>query len=258
MPDIETLPAPTEAAPTPESTPTPSPETTQAAAPFDPANLPPELQGTYKSMQDDFAKREADYQSKLAQASQANDPDYIAWKAGYVKPAASAPAAEKAPLDEYSDEQLAAIGISRQQAMFLDQLAEKRARAIAEPQVNQLRGEQTRMTRTMEISEVGKAYPDFWELDKRGLIEPVMAKYKNISAYDAYRLAKYDDLRKEAVDKAHNIVAGKRAASVERPGVPSASVKGPIKVKNRQEAAMVALDYQERGLQIPEIEVVKA
>lgn len=242
----ETVPAAPEsaAAATPSAPETAAPQTPPV---FDPSTLPPELQ-----------RKLSDYDA-LSQRAQSYDqlvrhPEFQKWYAGQTGQKPASPTA-KSPLESYSDEQLASLGISRPQAEFIDKLAEERAKMFAEPRINEAKQEVAVMRRASEIESFAKEHSDFWELDKQNLIEPVLNKYPSISIQDAYILAKAPFLQQEAVNKAHGIVEKKKAASVERPGVSPSASAGKVKVKDRVEAMEIAMRYAREGKEAPDFEI---
>ena len=107
-----------------------------------------------------------------------------------------------------------------------------------------------------KVESFAREHPDFWDLDKKGLVEPLIEKYPGMDLEDIYKLAKFPFVEDEAVRKAHNIVQDKKVAVTEKPGqvMPGSS---KIKVKSRQEAMALAWDFAEKGQTIPEFDYSK-
>lgn len=268
--EVPAEPVDTQAAPPPDTSPTSAaPSSTEAQAPqadtnFDPSILPPELRSRYEAT---LAAKEKEYASKYADYDQAKQsaqqlqaltqhPAFRQWYAEQQNPQPK-PQQEKAPEPELSPEKYAEL-LSDPKAFqsYINQAVEQRAQQLVMPEVQKTRDQVQLMDKRQEIERFAAQHPDFWELDKQGKLEPVLRRYGNLSIEDAYKLARYDSLKKEAINEAHGVVSQKRQASVERPGVASSrSSSGPVKAKNRQEAGDIVADYLRRGIEPPDIEI---
>ena len=265
--EVPAEPVDTQAAPPPDTSPQAAVPETQAAPAdtnFDPSILPPELRSRYEAT---LAAREKEISSKYAGYDEAmtakqqltaltQHPAFRQWYAEQQNPQPKAQE-KAAPEPELSPEKHVEI-ISDPKAMqsYINDLVERRANQLVMPEVQKTREQVQLMDKRQEIERFASAHPDFWDLDKQGKLEPVLRKYNSISIEDAYKLAKFDTLKKEAISEAHGIVSQKKQASVERPGVSSSrSSSGPIKAKNRQELGEIVADYHRRGLEAPDIEI---
>ena len=252
-------------APAPEATPEAgAPETPPAAGSaaagreFNPESLPSEIK-TYVQRQkeeaaDEAAKKYADYDRHAAAAREwegvRNDPRFQKWSESLRQP-------EPPKAFEITDDQFAAALTDKAQ---FTKLVQEAAKALLEQTVGpQLEGFKQRNDFNEKVTELQQTvarFPDFKDLDKRGLIEPIIRKYPGMTFEDAYKMAKYATIDEEADRRARGIVGAKKAAIVERPGTPAAG-RGPIlKAKNREEAMNLVAEAIRAGRPIPEFDEI--
>ena len=252
--------APIEAAPVesaPETTPA-APAGAPASRAFDPEALPAEIKG-YVSKQREAAAAEAatkyaDYERHRTAAQEwegvRNDPRFQAWAESLRKP-------EAPKAFEITDEEFAAAFADKNQ---LGALIQKAAKDLIEktvgPQLESTKQRQEFNDKVNELQKTVTKFPDFKDLDKRGLIEPLIRKYPGLTFEDAYKIAKHETINEEADRRARGIVAAKKAAIVERPGVPNAGKGALVKAKNREEAMNMVMEAQRAGRPIPEFEEI--
>lgn len=136
----------------------------------------------------------------------------------------------------------------------INQLIEKKAAEMLTPALSKQQQDIEVMKRTRDIETTASRHDDFWKLDEKGLIEQQIRKYPNISAEDAYWLAKRGMVESEAIQKAHQTIDKKRNLVVEKPGVNVGSSK-VVKVKNRSELLEKAYEYAKKGEDVPEFEI---
>ncbi len=225
--------------------------------PFDPNALPPEHKSIWDRAEKTATEKYKDFDAFKTRASALDtlvkDPGFVEWYQNRGKSkAAPAPAKE----EELSAEQFAAISSDpkalnlylnqRLEKMFNDQIAPKIAEQAQTVDV---------LKRQSEIEIFAVQKKDFWDLDAKGLIEPIIKKYPKLGLDEVYKLAKYDTLQEEATKKAHGIVDKKKAASTEKPGVSSASTGQRVKVKNRQEAMEIAMKNARDGRPAPDFDI---
>ena len=229
---------------TPAQTPAPA-----APTPFDPNTLAPEAKTYFEKQYEGhgkFKEMAQEYERLLRST------EFQQFYQGLRQPAQPA----QAPKFELSDEQfVGALGNKEQFLALVNHLAEKVAAEKLGPQLQQTRQEMELSKRTVEIERTIKEHPDFMELDKRGLIEPILRKYQNISFEDAYWLAKRNVFNEEVDKKARGIVAEKKGASVERPGNPPGGRSQRVHAKTRLEAMEIAAAAHREGREIPDIEI---
>ena len=264
-----TEPVPEVAPATPEAAApdTAAPETTGAgAAPtpggreFNPEALPAEIK-TYVQRQKEAAATEAaakyaDYERHRAAAQEwegvRNDPRFQKWAEGLRQPAPAKPF-------EVSDEAFSAI-LSGDKGKFQEAVMQAAQHLLKEqvaPQLESVKQHNEFQAKVGELQQTVAKFPDFKDLDKRGLIEPIIRKYPALSFEDAYWLAKKDTLNEEADRRARGIIDGKKKATVERPGVPPAAAKGAkVSAKNREEAMNMVAEAIRAGRPVPEFEEI--
>lgn len=172
----------------------------------------------------------------------AKDPKFLDWyQNSYKQP--QQPEQFQSP--EVSDEEFYAATTSREAMQQL--LTKQISSAISyltenniKPQIQEIKQQFEQREQSFKLKEVEqeiqdfasttdeageKMYPDFWELDEKGLIEPQLAVLAHVPENVlpareklklAYQLAKYPQMGKQAVAKAHDIVSAKKKAVGER------------------------------------------
>jgi hypothetical protein len=252
--------APIEAAPAEGAPETPAapPAGSPAARAFDPEALPAEIKG-YVTKQREAAAAEAatkyaDYERRVAEAKEwegvRNDPRFQKWAESLRTP-------EPPKAFEITDDQFAAALSDKGQFAKLVQDA---AKALMEqtvgPQLESVKQHNEFQSKVTELQQTVAKFPDFKELDKRGLIEPIIRKYPGMTFEDAYKLAKHETINEEADRRARGIVAAKKAAIVERPGIVNAGKGAPVKAKNREEAMNMVAEAIRAGRPVPEFDEI--
>lgn len=221
---------------------------------FDPKTIPAEIRQYFEKDNAEREKKYADYDSKSQAASEwesvRNDPRFNAWVKTLNQPVAPKPF-------EITDDQY--TGALTNKDNFV-RLIQDTARQLLETQVGpQLQQTQNHIAFQQKVSEldsVVKQYPDFKELDKRGLIEPIIRKYGNISFEDAYWIAKKATFAEDVDRKARGVVDMKKKANVERPGTPPGARTNKVKAKNRIEAMTMTMEAVRAGRPAPEFEEI--
>ena len=253
----EPVPAAPEA-PAPEAAPEATPAAGAAAAGFNPESLSNDVKA-YVTKQREEAQAEArkqfaDYDRHAAAAREwegvRNDPRFQKWADSLRQPEPPKPF-------EVSDDQFAAALTDKAQ---FTKLVQDAAKAMLEqtvgPQLESVKQRNDFNEKVTELQQTVAKYPDFKDLDKRGLIEPIIRKYPGMTFEDAYKLAKHETINEEADRRARGIIAGKKAAIVERPGV-QGSGKGPVlKAKNREEAMNMVAEAIRAGRPVPEFDEI--
>lgn len=257
---VNDAPAAPQAEPTPEGgapggAPAPAAPTPRA---FDPEALPSEIK-SYVTKQREEAQAEArkqyaDYDRHRAAAQEwegvRNDPRFQKWADGLRQP-------QPPKAFEITDDQFAAALSDKSQfTALVQQAAKDLLEKTVGPQLESTKQRQEFNDKVTELQQTVTRYPDFKELDKRGLIEPIIRKYPHLSFEDAYKIAKHETINEEADRRARGIVATKKAATVERPGTPSAAKGTLVKAKNREEAMNMVAEAIRAGRPIPEFEEI--
>ena len=99
-------------------------------------------------------------------------------------------------------------------------------------------------------------YPDFKELDKRGLIEPIIRKYPGMTFEDAYKLAKHETIDEEADKRARGIVEKKKVSNVERGNNAPGAKSSRVSARNREEAMEMVMEAVKAGREVPEFDKI--
>ena len=251
-----------EVAPAAPLTDAPEAAPAEAAAPareFNPEALPADIKSYVtkqrEEAQAEASKKYADYERHRAAAQEwegvRNDPRFQAWSESLRKP-------PEPKAFEISDDQFAAALSDKGQ---FTKLVQDAAKALLEqtvgPQLESVKQHNEFQSKVTELQQTVAKFPDFKDLDKRGLIEPIIRKYPALSFEDAYWLAKKDTLNEEADRRARGIIDGKKKATVERPGVPPAAAKGAkVSAKNREEAMNMVAEAIRAGRPVPEFEEI--
>ena len=250
--------APVEGAPI-EGAPETQPQA--SAAPgraFDPEALPAEIKGYVTKQREaaaaEAASKYADYERHRASAQEwegvRNDPRFQQWAESLRQPAAPKPF-------EITDDQFtAALSDKGQFTALVQQAAKALLEQTVGPQLESVKQHNEFQTKVTELQQTVVKYPDFKELDKRGLIEPIIRKYPHVSFEDAYKIAKHETINEEADRRARGIVAAKKSATVERPGTPSAAKGTLVKAKNREEAMNMVAEAIRAGRPVPEFDEI--
>lgn len=249
----------TEAAPevteqTPENTPETTPEAIAQTEKngFDPSAIPDEIKTYFAKQHEAELKKYADYDRHVVAAreweSVRNDPRFQQWSQSLNQPQAPKPF-------EIDDDRFTKALTDRNE---FTKLVQEAARNLLEtqvgPQLQQTQQQIQFQSKVAELAEVTKNHPDFKELDSKGLIEPLIRKYPNLSFEDAYWLAKKDTFNEEVDKRARGVVEKKKTATVERgSGAPSAR-GSKIAVKSRLEAMELAAEAFRAGRPMPEFE----
>lgn len=224
---------------------------------FDAKNLSPDLAEVYKNMQAAYTRKTQEIAAVRDKAKTFDQlvsyQPFVDWynnqRNGNKKPEVAAP--ENAP-EVISDEEFSSLFNDKNK--FSEHL-KKAIREYAEktvlPVTEAVQRETRLIKREAEINAFAQDHADFWDLDAKNLIEPLIIKYPSMELDDIYKLAKFPFLQEEAINKAHNAVQQKKQAVVEKPntGVASSSL---VKVKNRREAMELAYDYASQGKPLPE------
>lgn len=247
----ETVEAPvTEAAPVAQAV-----ESAAPAAVFNPDKLPDEIKSYVSKREEEISKKYANYEryEKSAQEweSVRNDPRFNDWVKGL-----NAPQTPKA--FEITDDQFtAALSDKAQFTKLVQDAARQLLETQVGPQLQQTQQHIEFQKKVGELQNVTARFPDFKDLDKRGLIEPIIRRYNgNISFEDAYKLAKHETFNEEVDKKSRGVVELKKKATVERPGTPPGARTNRIKAKGREEAMTLVMEAVRAGRPVPEFEEI--
>lgn len=235
-------------APAQDQAPDTKPESQPKA--FDPQSLPPEAQEYFKKQYSDYDKHKSlasEYQRLI------QHPLFQEWYHG-LRNQSQKEAPKPQKLEITDDEFVGALSDKSKFLQLVEKAAEMRANQILGPQLQQTQFEVNLQKRTNEINVTASKYPDFMELDKKGLIEPILLKYPNLGIEDAYWLAKRHTINEEIDRKARGLVEKKKSASAERPGA-SGARSNKVVAKSTLEAMEIAANAFRAGKEVPEIEI---
>lgn len=240
------------------ATETPNTETTETVAPevkaFDPSTIPKEIQEYFGKQKTEYEQKFADYEKHRTAAQEwegvRNDPRFQQFAQSLNKPP------EPKPF-EISDEQFtAALSDKGQFLALVNQAAKQLLDQQVRPQLEQTQQHFQYQQKVSELQQTVNKYPDFKELDKRGLIEPIIRKYPGMSFEDAYKLAKHETLDEEADKRARGIVEKKKAGSVERGNTPPGAKASRVSARNREEAMEMVMEAVRSGREVPEFDKI--
>ena len=228
-------------------------DSTQTSKVFDPEALPAEIKSYVSKREEEVNKKYADYDRHVQAAREwegvRNDPRFQEWARSLNQP--------QKPKAEITDEQFsAAFADKNQMAALIRQQAEALLAERFGPELEKVKIQNDFNAKVTELQQTVKDHPDFKDLDKRGLIEPIIRKYPNMNFEDAYKMAKYSTMNEEADRRARGIIDSKKKASVERPGPASGARSPKVSAKNREEAMTMVMEAARAGRPIPEFDEI--
>lgn len=232
--------------PAPEVSPTQAPELDSPTTPETTTTQPKTEASSINEVEHKLYREKADLFDSLTR-----DAGFRDWYASRNQPKTP----EKKVEPQMTDEELQALWSDpRKYNQYLESKIEARAREIITPIVEKSSREIEILKRTREIENTASIHKDFWELDEKGLIEKTMTKYPNLSAEDAYWLAKREVVEQQALTQAHETINKKRGLVVEKPGV-SVGTSKVVKVRSKGELMEKAYEYAKRGEEPPEFDI---
>ena len=220
---------------------------------FDPAKVDPRAKEYFEK---EYTKKYEDYEPSKKAAEELryikNDPEFQKWIMSRNKPEPSKPF-------EITDEQFTA-GLS-DKAQFVKLIQEAAKHLVQNeigPKLQQTDQHFQVEAKKQELADVITKYPDFKELDKRGLIAPIVEKYNrngiNISFEDAYWAAKKHTWNEDVAKAARGQVQDRKTASVEKPNNAPGARRNVVKFDSREEALQAVAEALAAGREAPEID----
>ena len=220
------------------------PQVETAPKTFDPASITPEIKSYYEKQYKDHV-RFKEYATEYEQLLRA--PEFQEWYKGLKAPK------QPAPEQEITDEQFqAALSDKKNLSALIRAEAKRLLDSEYAPQLSEVKRENDFVKKSSELDKVMTKYPDFADLDDRGLIEPLVRE--GLSFERAYKLAKWENFNEEVDRRARGLVEKKKAASVEKPGATANAKSRRVKVKSKEEAMMIAAEAFKAGREAPEID----
>jgi hypothetical protein len=220
---------------------------------FDPAKVDPKVKEHFEK---EYSEKYKDYEDAKKAANELrlmhNDPAFQKWIMSRNKP-------EPAKPFEITDEQFTA-GLS-DKAQFVKLIQEAAKHLVQNeigPKLQQTDQHFQVEAKKQELADVITKYPDFKELDKRGLIAPIVEKYNrngiNISFEDAYWAAKKHTWNEDVAKAARGQVQDRKTASVEKPNNAPGARRNVVKFDSREEALQAVAEALAAGREAPEID----
>lgn len=225
-------------------------QTQEAPKAFDPNSLPPEAKQHFDKQYEGYDKYKgmAQEYERLLKA-----PEFQQWYQGLRAPQTKQPEPQKFELS--NDDFVAALSDPKKFAELIDRRAEFIAQQKLAPQIQQTQWEVGLQKRTNELDRTMAKYPDFKDLDAKGLIEQAIMKYPNIGFEDAYWLAKRHTFNEEVDRRARGLVQTKKNASTERPGTSAGARSNRVTAKTTLEAMEIAAEAFRQGREVPDIDI---
>ena len=230
---------------------------------FDANNLAPELQAAYKNMQAAYTKKTQEIADVKKKAESLDElvkyEPFMNWYNQHRQGTDNqvlkqdTPKQEQIqakPPEEMDPEVYASI---IQDPKKFNEYVKKLALEAAGPIAMQAQQKAEMTMNLMKVEKFGQEHPEFWELDRKGLIEPLIDKYPGLELEDYFKLARYPFLEQDAIRKAHGVVQDKKNAVSEKPGAVIPASRR-VKVGSREEAMSLAWEAHERGQTPPDFE----
>lgn len=228
---------------------TPQPKVAET---FDPEKIDPKVKEHFEKT---YSERYKDYDESKKAATQLNsirnDPAFQEW----LRTRNAPPAPVKAKEFELTDDQFtAALTDKNQFAKLVQEAAKHLVDQQIGPKLAQTDYHFKLEAKKTELSGAMQKYPDFKELDAKGLIAPLIEKYPSLSFEEAYKLAKYDTFKDEVAKAARGQVGERRNSSIEKPNNVPGARRNVVKVADRLEAMERAADDFRAGREPAEYE----
>lgn len=222
---------------------------TQTETAFDPAKIDPKVKEHFEK---EYSTKYADYEPSKKAAQELNA---IKNDAGFQKWLQERNASAKPNPFEITDDQFTAALTDKAQFTKLVQDAAKHLlQNEVQPKLQQTEQHFQLEAKKTELKETVIKFPDFKDLDKRGLIEPIIRKYPNVSFEDAYWMAKQHTYKEDVAAAARGQVTSRKASTVEKGDNAPSARKQTVKVADRLEAMERAAEDFRAGREVAEYE----
>ena len=220
----------TEAAPIEGATETQTAPETQAPA-VDAWKSDPKVREHFDK---EYSTKYQDYEPSKRAAQELNtiknDPAFQKWLTER-----NAPAPAK-PFEINDDQFTAALTDKAQFTKLVQEAAQHLLDTKIGPKLQQTDNHFQLQAKTNELHQTIAKFPDFKDLDKRGLIEPILRKYDKITFEDAYWIAKQATFKEDVAAAARGQVTARKGSNVERGNNAPSTNKSVVKVAGRLEA----------------------
>jgi len=198
---------------------------------FDPAKIDAQTRAYFEK---ETSTKYADYEPSRKAAQELNqiknDPAFQKWLTER-----NAPAPAK-PFEINDDQFTAALTDKAQFTKLVQEAAQHLLDTKIGPKLQQTDNHFQLQAKTNELHQTIAKFPDFKDLDKRGLIEPILRKYDKITFEDAYWIAKQATFKEDVAAAARGQVTARKGSNVERGNNAPSTNKSVVKVAGRLEA----------------------
>ena len=201
---------------------------------FDPAKIDAK---TREYFENETKTKYQDYEPSKRAAQELNaiknDPGFQKWIQER-----NAPAPVK-PFELTDDQFTAALTDKAQFAKLVQEAAKDLLQREVQPKLQQQENHVQLQARSVELKEVMDKFPDFKELDKRGLIADFVERYGQVPGFkfeDAYWMAKRHTFKDDVAKAARGQVTERKGSVVERGNNAPAAKRTVVKVEDRLEA----------------------
>lgn len=233
----------------PEVVETPAPETQSQPEAFDPSKIDAR---TREYFEKESSTKYADYEPSRKAAQELNqiknDPGFQQWLQDRNAPKV------QAPFELTDDQFTAALTDKAQFAKLVQDAAKHLLQTEVVPKLAQTDQHFQFESKKNELNATIQKFPDFKDLDKRGLIEPIIRKYPNVGFEDAYWMAKQHTFKEDVAKAARGQVNDRKTSGVEKPNNAPSSSRNVVKVADRLEAMERAADDFRAGREVAEYE----
>lgn len=238
-----------EAAPKSEDSNTQIVETNDPNTAVDPSKIDSRVKEHFEK---EYSTKYQDYEPSKRAAQELNaiknDPAFQKWLQER-----NAPPAPK-PFELTDDQFTAALTDKGQFTKLVQEAAKHLLQNEVNPKLQQTEQHFQLEAKKNELSSTMQKFPDFKDLDKRGLIEPIIRKYPNVGFEDAYWIAKQHTYKEEVAKAARGQVAERKGATVERGNNAPSARRTTVKVADRLEAMEKAAEDFRAGREVAEYE----
>lgn len=217
---------------------------------FDPAKIDPKAKEYFDK---EYSTKYSDYESHK-KASQEynlvrNDPEFQKWIMSRNQPE------QPKPFDITDDQFTAALTDRAQFVKLVQEAAKHLVNNEIGPKLQQTDRHFQVEAKKSELSKVIQKYPDFSEMDKRGLIAPVVEQYRGLVSFeDAYWIAKRQTWNEDVAKAARGQVNNRKSANVEKGDNAPSVRKNVLKFDSREEALQAVAAAIREGREVPEID----
>lgn len=216
---------------------------------FDPSKIDPKIKEHFEK---EYSTKYQDYEPSKKAAAELNaiknDPGFQKWVMERNAPA------KPSPFEITDDQFTAALTDKAQFTKLVQEAAKHLLQNEVQPKLQQTEAHFQLEAKKNELNATVQKFPDFKELDKRGLIEPIIRKYPNVSFEDAYWMAKQHTYKEDIAKAARGQVNDRKNSGVEKGNNAPSARRNVVKVADRLEAMERAAEDFRAGREVAEYE----